>query len=191
MSGFTFRRVRRLDFPLLQRWLGEPHVARWWNHEFTPEAIEHDFGPGVDGEEPGEDYIAFADGEPLGLIQFSRFEDYPEYVEELEEVMAVPVGAVSVDYLIGDASRLGQGLGTAMLVAFVERIWTEEPAATCIVVPVNSTNVASWKMLLAAGFHLVARGEMEPDNPIDNWMHEVLRLDRPRSRQGHASSTPQ
>jgi aminoglycoside 6'-N-acetyltransferase len=178
MSAFTFRRVVRSDFPLLQRWLSNPHVARWWNHEFSPEAVERDFGPGVDGEEPGEDYLAFMGGEAIGLIQFSRFEDYPEYVAEVEDVLPVPAGAVSVDYLIGDVSLIGRGLGRAMLVAFVERIWVEEPTATCILVPVNSANVASWKALLAAGFHLAGRGEMEPDNPTDERMHEFLRLDR-------------
>lgn len=179
MAGFTFRRVTRLDFPLLQRWLSEPHVARWWNHEFSPEAIERDFGPGVDGEEPGEDHLALLDGEPFGLIQFSRFDDYPEYIEELEAVIDVPPGAVSIDYLIGSSSGLGRGLGTAMLSAFVERIWAEERPAGCILVPVNSANVASWRALLAVGFRLVARGEMEPDNPLDDRMHEVLRLDHP------------
>jgi hypothetical protein len=52
--------------------------------------------------------------------------------------------------------------------------------ATCIVVPVNSANVASWKALLAVGFRLAARGEVEPDNPVDDRMHELLRLERPR-----------
>ncbi len=118
-------------------------------------------------------------GAALGLIQFLRFEDYPEYVEEVEDVVPVPAGAVSVDYLIGEAALIGRGHGRAMLTAFVERIWAEEPAATCVIVPVNSVNVASWKALLAAGFHLAGRGEMEPDNPLHEWMHEVLRLDRP------------
>jgi aminoglycoside 6'-N-acetyltransferase len=179
MPGFTFRRVRRSDFPLLQRWLAEAHVSKWWNHEFSPEAIERDFGPGVDGAEPGEDYLVFMGGVAIGLIQFSRFEDYPDYVEEVEGVLPVPAGAVSIDYLIGDASLIGRGLGRAMLMAFVERIWVEQPTATCILVPVNSANIASWKALLAAGFHLAGRGEMEPDDLVHDWMHEILRLDRP------------
>jgi hypothetical protein len=32
---------------------------------------------------------------------------------------------------------------------------------------------------LRCGFRLVARGELEPDNPIHDPMHEVLRIDRP------------
>jgi aminoglycoside 6'-N-acetyltransferase len=44
---------------------------------------------------------------------------------------------------------------------------------------VSSANQASWRALLAAGFRLVARGELEPDNPIDDRRHEILRVDRP------------
>jgi aminoglycoside 6'-N-acetyltransferase len=46
---------------------------------------------------------------------------------------------------------------------------------------VNSANVASWRALTKAGFTLVTRGEMDPDNPTDERMHEVLQLDRPPS----------
>lgn len=175
----TFRRVTRDDFGLLAAWLAEPHVARWWVHEYTPDAIERDFGPSVDGAEPNEDHLALRAGTPIGLIQYSRFADYPEYVDEVEPVMPVPDGAVSIDYLVGDPSLVGHGVGTAMLRAFVDRIWRVDPTATCVVVPVNSANVASWRALLAAGFRLVARGELEPDNPIDDRAHEILRIDRP------------
>ena len=86
---------------------------------------------------------------------------------------------MSIDYLIGDRSDTGHGRGTAMIAAFVERIWSTDARATHIVVPVNSANVASWRALLAAGFELVARGDLEPDNPVHDRMHEILRLDRP------------
>ena len=44
MCVIGFRRVTRLDFPLLASWLCQPRIARWWNHDFSPEAIERDFG---------------------------------------------------------------------------------------------------------------------------------------------------
>ena len=47
-----------------------------------------------------------------------------------------------------------------------------------LVVQVNSADVASWKALLSAGFRLVGRGELAPDNPIDDRMHEILRIAR-------------
>ena len=114
MEEIAFRRVTRDDFPLIGRWLAEPHVARWWNHEFTPEAVERDFGPSVDGAEPSEDHLVLLDGYPIGLVQYSRYEDYPEYLAELAPHLDVPAHAVSIDYLIGDPRQIGRGLGSRL-----------------------------------------------------------------------------
>lgn len=178
---FTFRPLTRADFPTLAGWLARPHVAAWWVHEFDDEAIERDFGDAADGREPGEDWLALLDGRPFGLIQYSHFVDYPEYVEEMAAVYPVGPGAVSIDYLVGDVADTGHGQGTAMIAAFVERIWSVDDRATHIVVPVNSANVASWRALMAVGFELVAQGELEPDGPDHDRLHEILRLDRPAS----------
>lgn len=179
MGQIGFRRADRGDFALLARWLAEPYVARWWNHDYTPEAVERDFGPSADGDEPNEDHLVLLDGRPIGLIQYSRYTDYPEYVAELEPWLPVPEGAVSIDYLIGEPALVGRGIGSSMIAAFVERIWNADPAATCIIVPVCSANQASWRALQRAGFSFLTRGLLEPDNPIDDHMHEILGLDRP------------
>ena len=179
MDGISFRRTVRADFPVLAGWLAEPHVARWWNHEFTTDAVERDFGSSADGTEPSEDHTVLLDGRPIGLIQYSRYADYPDYLAELEGLVDVPPHAVSIDYLIGDPALIGRGLGAAMIRAFVDHVWSINAEASCIIVPVCSANVASWRTLRAAGFRLVARGPLEPDNPIDDPSHEILRLDRP------------
>lgn len=180
----TFRRVTRDDFYLIGTWLAEPHVARWWNHEVSAEAVERDFGPSVDGAEPNQDHLVLLDGGPIGLIQYSRFSDYPEYRQELMPLMPIPDQAVSIDYLIGDPALIGRGLGTEMISRFAQWIWATDPEADAIVVAVNSANSASWKALLKAGFRVAARGDLEPDNPIDDPQHEILRLDRPEGDDG-------
>ena len=119
--------MTRADFPLLGSWLAAPHVARWWNHEHTPEAIERDFGPSVDNIEPNEDYVVLLEGHPIGLVQCSMYRDYPEYAAELEPLLEIPAHAVSVDYLIGDPDLIGRGLGTRMIAAFAERVWLANP----------------------------------------------------------------
>lgn len=176
---FTFRRLTRDDFGLLGEWLAEPHVHEWWDHVYTLEALDRDFGPTADGKEPAEDYIAMLDGSPIGVMQYCHFVDYPEYLAEMVDVYPVGEGTVSIDYLVGDPDRVGRGVGTAMIEAFVARIWTSDPVATHVVVPVNSANERSWRALLRAGFELVARGDLEPDSPRHHPMHEILRIDRP------------
>jgi aminoglycoside 6'-N-acetyltransferase len=179
VAPFSFRRVTRDDFPLLARWLAEPHVKRWWNHDHSPDAVERDFGQSADGAEPSEDHLALLDGRPVGLIQYSRFADYPEYIDELIGLLEVPDESVTIDYFVGEPDLIGIGIGSAMIREFVARIWRVNPLAPCVIVAVNSANEASWRALLRADFRLVARGELEPDNPIDDRMHEILQIDRP------------
>ncbi|MEV8537276.1 GNAT family N-acetyltransferase [Streptomyces sp. NPDC051211] len=177
----TWRRLGETDFPRLRRWLEEPHVARWWNHETSPEAVARDFGPAARGEEPSEDLLVLLDGEPVGLVQRCRFADYPEYIDEFAGQVDVPKGAMSLDYLIGDPRQVGQGLGARMIRAIVDATWTDHPDATAIIIPVSAANRASWRVLEKAGLHRIAEAELAPDNPVDDRAHYVYRIDRPGS----------
>jgi aminoglycoside 6'-N-acetyltransferase len=113
-----FRRTTRADFPLLARWLGSPHVARFWNHETTPEAIERDFDGSVDGTEASDDFIVEDAGVPVGFIQRSAIWDY---ADEQRELMAdAPRDALTIDYFIGEVAATGKGFGTRMIREFTE-----------------------------------------------------------------------
>lgn len=184
---FSWRRVVPADFPLLARWLAEPHVARWWNHETAAEAVERDFGPAAQGEEPSEDLLALLDGMPVGLVQRSRLADYPQYLTEFAGIVEVAEGTVTIDYLVAGPDRVGKGLGTAMIAAIVDRTWRDFPSAPAILVAVVAANRASWRALEKAGAIRVGTGELEPDNPIDDRTHYVYRFDRPTraSRPSH------
>ena len=174
-----WRPLVRDDLPLLGRWLAEPAVARWWNHETSPEAVQRDFGPSVRGEEPGEDLVLLLDGRPVGLLQRSRIHDYPQDVAELARVVDVPEDAYSLDYLLGEPALRGRGLGSRFLARAVERTWQDHPDAGCLLVPVVAANRASWRALERAGLRRVATGELTPDNPVDDPLHHVYRADRP------------
>lgn len=178
-AALTWRPLAPTDLPLLAEWLREPQIARWWNHETTPETVERDFGPSVRGEEPGEDLVVALDSRPIGLVQRSVIRDYPEDLAELAAVVDVPADAVQLDYLIGDAPLRGRGLGARTIAAIVEDTWTAYPTAPAVMVAVSAANVASWRALEKAGLRRVAEGEMSPDNPVDDPLHVVYRADRP------------
>ena len=172
------------DLPMLAEWLREPQVARWWNHEATLEAVERDFGASTRGEEPGEDLLVLLDGRPIGLLQRSAIGDYPEDLTKFSAVTEVPAGAVELDYLIADPALRGRGLGSRMIAAAVEDTWSSYSDAPAVLAAVVAANVASWRALEKAGLKRVAEGPMSPDNPIDDALHYIYRVDRP----GAASS---
>jgi aminoglycoside 6'-N-acetyltransferase len=180
LGEFTFQRLTRADFPMLAGWLAQPFVARWWNHEWSPGAMERDFGEAIDGGEAGEDFVVSLDGRPIGLIQRCRLGDYPDYQAQLAPLLEVPAEALSIDYLIGVPELIERGHGSAMIAAFVARCWSDFPLAPAVVVPVVAANERSWRALRRAGFRLVASGDLTPDNPADDPLHHLFQVDRPR-----------
>jgi aminoglycoside 6'-N-acetyltransferase len=178
-GALTFRALTADDLPLLAAWLREPQVARWWNQPSSSEEVELDFGPSVRGEEPGEDLVVSLDGRSIGLLQRSVIDDYPEDLAEYAQVVEVPPGAVQLDYLIGDAADRGRGLGPRIIAAAVRDTWDVYPSAPAVLVAVVAANTASWRALEKAGLRRIAEGPMEPDNPADDPLHVVYRIDRP------------
>ncbi|MFC0842776.1 GNAT family N-acetyltransferase [Streptomyces noboritoensis] len=184
----TWRRVAEADFVLLRQWLAQPHVARWWHHDTSEEAVARDFGPAARGQEPSEDFLVLVDGVPAALVQRCRFDDYPDYLAELGRQTELPDAAVTIDYLIGDPARVGQGLGPGIIRAFVAATWTDHPDAPAVIVPVHAANRASWRALEKAGLRRIGTADLAPDNPDDDRAHYVYRIDRP---VGAASGTAQ
>jgi aminoglycoside 6'-N-acetyltransferase len=177
----SWRPLALEDFGLLAGWLRDPEVARWWNHETTPAAVERDFGPAVRGEEPGENLVVLLDGRPLGLVQRQVLADYPEELARFAAALPVPGAAVSLDYLIADLGLRGRGLGARMIAALVADTWRACPAAPAVMVAVVAANLASWRALERAGLRRVGIADMPPDNPIDKPLHYVYRVDRPEA----------
>jgi aminoglycoside 6'-N-acetyltransferase len=174
------RPLRRADLPLLSRWLQEPQVARWWNEPSSAEEVEARYGPSIDGTDPTALYLGVHEGEPFGLVQVYAFADEPEYEAELSAVCPVPPGALSIDYLVGEPSARGRGLGAAMIAAAVARGFADHPDARDVLVPVALGNEASWRALRRAGASWYAAGDLVPDNPVDPPQHVVHRFTRDR-----------
>lgn len=175
----SWRPLTAGDLPLLARWLRDPGVARWWNHDATDEGVARDFAASVDGTEPGEDLVVHRGGVPVGLVQRSVIADYPEELAEFGALVEVPDGSVELDYLIGEAHLRGRGLGSLMIRRVLADTWTAYPDAPAVLVAVVAANTASWRALEKAGLRRVAEGPMTPENPVDDPLHFLYRADRP------------
>jgi aminoglycoside 6'-N-acetyltransferase len=163
----SFRPLTREDLPQLGKWLAEPQVRHWWQHDPTPEAVTADFGPGIDGSDPTRFYVVLEGTRAIGLIQSYRIGDHPEWLMALRVVNASH-DAVGIDYLIGEVEAMGRGLGTAMIRRFVPEI----------VVAVQQDNPRSWRALEKAGFRRIWSGVLESDDPSDRGPNHVYRLKR-------------
>lgn len=181
----TFRTLTRDDLPMLARWLAEPLVARWWS-ENPPDRVEQDFGPHLDDART-ECRVIIADGQEVGMVMRYSLATDPSGVAELTGAgIEVPAGAWSMDYLIGEPTARGRGVGAAMAARAVAEIWDRHPGASCVIVPVNVENPRSWGALLRAGFRRLPDAELTPDNPGDTPLHAICRIDRPADRDaGH------
>ncbi len=159
------------DLPTLHRWLNEPEVVRWWEgDDVSWEAVVRDYGSSADRT---EHWVATLDDRPVGWIQCYPVADSPTEAE-LWWPRGIDRTAAGIDYLVGEPSHRGWGIGSAMVRAFVERVvfgdhpdWTQAAAA-----PLEA-NAASWRSLARAGFRYVATVEDE-HGPA-----RLMALDRP------------
>src|SRR5690348_16469920 len=75
----AFRLLTRREFPLLEQWLREPHVARWWRQPLDSTALEAKYGPCIDGVEPTHLFLIEFAEVPIGFIQWYQWSDYSEH----------------------------------------------------------------------------------------------------------------
>lgn len=119
------------------------------------------------------------DGRPFGFCQSYRHADEPAW----DRTIGLP-NVAGVDYLIGDAARCGQGLGTRMIGAFCDVVFGLYPEVDGIASVPQAANGASRKVLEHNGFRLVDVRMVESDDPGDAGPAAIYLLSRDRGRAG-------
>jgi RimJ/RimL family protein N-acetyltransferase len=144
---------------LLHEWLTRPHVARWWGPASSVDELRLDYLAHADAGDATRAYIAYLGAEPVGFIQC--------YV-----VMGSPggwwpgetdPGARGIDQFLADGRRLGQGLGSAMVKAFVQALF-EDSRVTMIQTDPDPDNQRAIRCYRRAGVRDVGR-ITTPDGP--------------------------
>jgi aminoglycoside 6'-N-acetyltransferase len=166
----SFRALERSDFPLLQRWLSEPHVDAWWHESLDLAGLEQKYGPRIDGIEPTHAFIIEHESRPMGWIQWYRWSDYPRHAAQLE----VEPNAAGIDLSIGEASELGRGIGSSAILQFIAKLAAAEPAITAIVTDPEEQNRRSCRAFEKAGFIPVRTVDFEGENVRRRIMHLSL-----------------
>lgn len=161
-GDIRLRRMTDADLALVRRWMGEPHVARWYVAGSTVEAEMSDVRDSVQGEQPVEMLIIEEGGQPVGWCQWYRCEDDPDWAAD---VGADPDDA-GIDYAIGDRQAVGRGVGTALIRLLVAHVRRQLPQAAIFADP-EATNGASRRILEKNGFAEVFEGVLPSESTQD------------------------
>ena len=143
----------RADARMLHDWLSRPHVAEWWIPTPTLAMVEQEIDERLDPASLVKSYIALLHGEPVGYIQSSVAMGSGDgwWPDEREP------GVRGIDQYLANADQLGHGLGTAMVRAFVDRLFAD-PSVTRIQTDPSPANGRAIRCYEKAGFQ--ATGEI-------------------------------
>lgn len=97
---YGFPKLTRADYPMLRRWLAEPHIAGWWGDPDTEIAlIEEDIDNG-----PTDMRVVTLRDQPFAYVQ-----DYPAHHWDMPHYKHFPTGSRAMDTFLGDPDYLGKG----------------------------------------------------------------------------------
>lgn len=141
LPEYDFRTVEEADLALLNRWLTQPHWAKWWGEPAVEIAKirEHIDSISV------EPLIVELDGEPIAYLQ-----SYDPHLEDDHPYADQPFGTLGVDLSIGPEKLLNSGHGSAILAQFVEELFDE--GVTRVIIDPECANTPAIRSYEKAGF---------------------------------------
>lgn len=153
-AAIVFCPLREADLPLLTAWLARPHVHAWWGRdEPVPTLAETraEYLPCMHADSPVQGYIALLGAEPIGFIQSYVAKDCGDGWWEDE----TDPGVRGIDQFLCDEEKLGQGLGTRMVAAFVSVLFAD-PAVTKVQADPDPANARAIRCYEKAGLRAIA-----------------------------------
>jgi aminoglycoside 6'-N-acetyltransferase len=152
---YQFHPMTADDLPLMRRWLETPHVAEWWGEPETELGYIREMIEGRDSTRP---FVFTVDGEPTGYIQFWFIGHHQNatWIADHPWLAELPSETVGVDLSIGKPDKLGQGIGSGVLRAFVEHLRRREGHRPIIIDP-DPANRRAVRAYEKAGFRAIPR----------------------------------
>jgi len=126
-------RLTEADLPLVRRWLGSPHVARWWGapDEEIRQIRDHLAGGCV------TPFLMVEAGRPLGYLQVYHANGDPFW-----QGCAFPRETFGLDLSIGEVEATGRGLGPRFLRIVLDRLFAMPEVARVHIDPAPDNAIA-------------------------------------------------
>lgn len=150
-----FHPLREEHLPLFQAWLGEPHVAEFWQESGDTNELREKFLSRL----PSRGYFPFVivlDGRPVGYIQ--HYEAcragggwWPDEAP----------GVFGIDQLLGEPGLVGRGIGSLVIRCFLDQLFAN-PAVAEVITDPEPGNGRAIRAYEKAGFR--PAGELETPN---------------------------
>lgn len=110
--------------------------------------MEEKYGAPLDHGDTTHRHIITVDERSIGLIQWYRLADEPEYAAH-----------------IGEIDAIGRGLGVAVLDSYVSTVVSADPAVTRAVGAPHPSNTRSCRAFEKAGFDFVRDAHVPDEGP--------------------------
>ena len=149
-TPITLRPLTEHDLPMLHDWLNRPHVVEWWGGEderLTLDEVLEEYRPRVLAEESVTPYIAMLGDDAIGYAQSYVALDSGDgwWDDETDP------GVRGIDQFLADPTQLDKGLGTKLVRALVELLFSD-PTVTKIQVDPAPNNHRAIRCYEKAGF---------------------------------------
>jgi AacA4 family aminoglycoside N(6')-acetyltransferase len=146
----TLRLMTEHDLPMLHDWLNRPHIVEWWGGEEerpTLDEVLEKYLPRVLAEEAVTPYIAMMGEEPIGYAQsYVALGSGDGWWEDETDP-----GVRGIDQSLANHEQLNKGLGTKLVQALVELLFTD-PGVTKIQTDPAPSNYRAIRCYEKAGF---------------------------------------
>lgn len=148
-ESFDFRPLASADLETLHRWLNAPHAKHWFGGGRTIASVHEEYSEYIHPDQPIRAYIIEHAGRPIGLLNWERMGDSPDFQKTYE---VDDPNSVNCDMLIGEVDAAHRGQGAAMLRQFLQRIVFVDQHLTCCVIDPVPDNAIAIRMYEKAGF---------------------------------------
>ena len=158
----TLRLMSEQDLPMLHEWLNRPHIVEWWGGEAERptlnDVLEH-YLPRVLAKDSVTPYIAMLGEEPIGYAQsYVALGSGDGWWEEETDP-----GVRGIDQSLANPTQLNKGLGTKLVRALVDRLFSD-PSVTKIQTDPAPSNLRAIRCYEKAGF-VQEKLVTSPDGP--------------------------